>query len=65
MKYGYPRVSTGGQSVAEQVAVLSQAGADKLLRETASGAKTDRAQLHRLLKVLDEGAVLLVTGLTA
>lgn len=51
--------------MAEQVAVLSQAGADKLLRETASGAKTDRAQLHRLLKVLDEGAVLLVTGLTA
>jgi DNA invertase Pin-like site-specific DNA recombinase len=29
----------------------------------ASGAKTNRAQLHRLLKVLDEGDVLLVTRL--
>jgi DNA invertase Pin-like site-specific DNA recombinase len=63
MKYGYARVSTDGQSVAAQVEDLTQAGADKVFRETASGAKTDRAQLKRLLKKLDDGDVLLVTRL--
>src|SRR3954463_1944924 len=42
---------------------MTQAGAEKAFRETASGAETDRAQMHRLLKVLDEGDVLLVTRL--
>jgi DNA invertase Pin-like site-specific DNA recombinase len=32
-----------------------------VFREVASGAKTDRAQLHRLLDVLDAGDVLTVT----
>jgi DNA invertase Pin-like site-specific DNA recombinase len=63
MKYGYARVSTDGQSVTAQVATLKAAGADKIFREVASGAKTDRAQLHRLLNALDEGDVLLVTRL--
>ncbi len=63
MKYGYARVSTDGQSVAAQVEEISQAGADKIFREKASGAKTDRAQLHRVLNDLDEGDVLLVTRL--
>jgi DNA invertase Pin-like site-specific DNA recombinase len=63
MIYGYARVSTDGQSVTAQVAALKAAGADKVFREVASGAKTDRAQLHRLLKGLDEGDVLLVTRL--
>jgi DNA invertase Pin-like site-specific DNA recombinase len=63
MIYGYARVSTDGQSVAAQVDALTQAGAGKVFREVARGAKTDRAQLHRLLKLLDEGDVLLVTRL--
>jgi DNA invertase Pin-like site-specific DNA recombinase len=42
MKYGYARVSTDGQSVAAQVAALNAAGAAKVLREVASGAKTGR-----------------------
>jgi DNA invertase Pin-like site-specific DNA recombinase/predicted DNA-binding WGR domain protein len=63
MKYGYARVSTDGQSVGAQVVALREAGAEKIFKEVASGAKTDRAQLHRLLKVLDEGDVLLVTRL--
>ena len=63
MKYGYARVSTDGQSVTAQVATLKAAGAQKIFKEVASGAKTDRAQLHRLLNALDEGDVLLVTRL--
>jgi DNA invertase Pin-like site-specific DNA recombinase len=52
-----------GQSVAAQVAALKQAGADKVFREVASGAKSNRAQLHRLLNALRSGDVLLVTRL--
>ena len=63
MRYGYARVSTGGQSVAAQTEALTAAGAEKVFKETASGAKTDRAQLQRLLKMLDERDVLLVTRL--
>ena len=63
MIYGYARVSTEGQSVTAQITALNKAGAKKIFKEVASGAKTDRAQLHRLLKVLEAGDVLLVTRL--
>jgi hypothetical protein len=63
MIYGYARVSTDGQSVAAQVAALRKHGAGKVFREVASGAKTDRAQLRRLLDQPDAGDVLMVTGL--
>jgi DNA invertase Pin-like site-specific DNA recombinase len=63
MIYGYARVSTDGQSVAAQVASLQDAGAVKVFRETASGAKTDRAQLRKVLATLDEGDMLMVTRL--
>ncbi len=63
MIHGYARVSTDGQSVAAQVAALQEAGANKVWRETASGAQTDRAQLRKALAALDAGDVLLVTRL--
>ncbi len=63
MIYGYARVSTDGQSVAAQTAALKAAGADKVFREVASGAQTDRAQLRRALAQLDAGDVLMVTRL--
>src|SRR5271167_404122 len=62
MIYGYARVSTDGQSVAAQVVALRKHGAGKVFREVASGAKTDWAQLRRLLDQLD-GDVLIVTRL--
>jgi DNA invertase Pin-like site-specific DNA recombinase len=65
MIYGYARVSTDGQSVEAQIAALTAAGAGagKVFREVASGAKTDRAQLRRALDALDAGDVLMVTRL--
>jgi DNA invertase Pin-like site-specific DNA recombinase len=63
MIYGYARVSTDGQSVDAQVKQLRAAGAEKVFRETASGAKTDRAQLARVIGQLDKGDVLMVTRL--
>jgi DNA invertase Pin-like site-specific DNA recombinase len=63
MIYGYARVSTDGQSVTAQVSQLRAAGCEKVFREVASGAKTDRNQLRRVLEQLADGDVLLVTKL--
>src|SRR5215218_3324203 len=63
MIYGYARVSTDGQSVEAQVTALTDAGAEKVFQEVASGAKTDRAQLRRALDALGTGDVLMVTRL--
>lgn len=60
---GYARVSTDGQSVAAQTAALKAAGCEKVFEEVASGAKTDRAQLRRLIDGLQTGDVLTVTRL--
>jgi DNA invertase Pin-like site-specific DNA recombinase len=57
----YARISTDGQSVAAQVAALRKRGAGKVFRETASGAKTDRRQLRRMLGKLAPGHVVTVT----
>ena len=64
MILGYARVSTDGQSVDAQVKALRAAGAAKVWRETASGAKADRAQLRRALAQLGKGDVLLVSRWT-
>jgi DNA invertase Pin-like site-specific DNA recombinase len=63
MKYGYARVSTDGQSVDAQVRQLTKAGCKKVFREVASGAKTDRAQLRRLLAETGPSDVVTVTRL--
>jgi DNA invertase Pin-like site-specific DNA recombinase len=61
--YGYARVSTGGQSVDAQVRELRAAGAVTVFREVASGAKTDRPQLRRLLSEIAAGDLVMVTRL--
>lgn len=61
--YGYARVSTDGQSLASQDAQLHAAGCAKVYAEKVSGARTDRAELAKLLKRLDKGDVLVVTRL--
>src|SRR4051812_47457968 len=61
--YGYARVSTNGQDLAGQEAELTAAGCAKVFKETVSGARTDRAELAKLLKRLEAGDVLIVTRL--
>jgi DNA invertase Pin-like site-specific DNA recombinase len=58
MIYGYARVSTDGQSVDAQVKQLRAAGAEKVFRETASGALADRAQLRRAISQLEKATCL-------
>jgi DNA invertase Pin-like site-specific DNA recombinase len=61
--YGYARVSTEGQTLASQDAQLHAAGCVKVYAEKVSGAKTDRAELAKLLRRLEAGDVLMVTRL--
>ena len=61
--YGYARVSTDGQTLAAQDAQLHVASCAKVYSEKVSGAKTDRAELAKLLKRLGPGDVLMVTRL--
>src|SRR5262252_251681 len=61
--YGYARVSTNGQDLAAQEAELMAAGCAKVFKEKVSGAKTDRAELAKVIRRLEPGDVLLVTRL--
>jgi DNA invertase Pin-like site-specific DNA recombinase len=61
--YGYARVSTRDQDLAAQDAELRAASCAKVFKETASGAKTDRPELAKAIRRLEEGDVLVVTRL--
>ena len=61
--YGYGASLTDGRSLDAQVRQLRAAGAEKMFRETASGARADRAQLRRVLAQLDKGDVVTVMRL--
>ncbi|MDF2120338.1 recombinase family protein [Roseiarcaceae bacterium H3SJ34-1] len=61
--YGYARVSTDGQTLDAQRAALKAAGAERIYQEKASGARTDRKELARVLKALEPGDVLIITRL--
>src|SRR5947209_16033832 len=61
--YGYARVSTDGQSLAAQQGELTKADCAKVYSEKISGARSERPELARLVKVLGPGDVLVVTRL--
>ena len=61
--YGYARVSTNGQDLSSQEAELLGAGCAKVFKEKVSGAKTDRAELAKVIRRLEPGDVLIVTRL--
>jgi DNA invertase Pin-like site-specific DNA recombinase len=61
--YGYARVSTNGQDLGSQEAELVAAGCAKVFKEKVSGAKTDRAELAKVIRRLEPRDVLVVTRL--
>ncbi len=60
--YGYARVSTDTQDLANQLDQLKAAGCVKTYREKVSGATVERPQLKRLLKALLPGDVVIVAA---
>jgi DNA invertase Pin-like site-specific DNA recombinase len=63
MIIGYGRVSTDGQSLEAQEALLKAAGSERIFAEKISGAITDRKALAKAIAALGPGDVLLVTRL--
>jgi DNA invertase Pin-like site-specific DNA recombinase len=61
--YGYARVSTRDQDLTTQDAELMAAGCAKVFKEKASGAKTDRPELAKVIRRLEPGDALVVTRL--
>lgn len=60
MKIGYARVSTKDQHLDLQKDALHKEGCEKIFEEKASGTKTDRPQLSRMLEQLRQGDVVIV-----
>jgi DNA invertase Pin-like site-specific DNA recombinase len=56
-------VSTNGQDYNGQIAELQATGCERIYREKVSGAKSDRAELAKLLKALTAGDVVIVSRL--
>jgi len=63
MMIGYARVSTRGQDLDQQRAALSVAGCVRIFEEKASGARSDRPELARMLDYLQPGNVVTIIRL--
>ena len=57
---GYARVSTIGQTLAQQTAALTAAGAGKIFHDVMSGARDDRPGFTECVRYLREGDTLIV-----
>ena len=60
MYLGYARVSTKEQTLDLQTDALKQAGCETIFHDVASGAKTERKELDRLLGQVREGDVIVI-----
>jgi DNA invertase Pin-like site-specific DNA recombinase len=60
MRIGYARVSTLEQNLDAQRHALTQAGCQRIVEESASGAATDRPGLDRLMDMLRPGDAVVV-----
>lgn len=63
MIYGYARVSTKGQDLEAQIQALHNENVEYIYQEKFTGTSTERPELHKLLKLLQEGDKLVVTKL--
>ena len=60
MQIGYARVSTQDQDTNSQIQALKSAGCEIIFQEKASGGRWDRPELHRLIKQLRKGDIVVV-----
>jgi len=64
MKVGYARVSTDSQNLHRQIDALKSAGVEKLFTEKITGRKSDRPELMKMLDLIREGDVVVISELT-
>lgn len=64
MIFGYARVSTIEQNLDRQLDALKVAGAEDIIQEKITGTKADRPELNRLLDMLRDGDMILISDLT-
>lgn len=62
-RYGYARVSTGGQELESQLQALKNERCDQIFSEKFTGTKMDRPEFNKVLALLKEGDTLIVTKL--
>lgn len=61
MIFGYSRVSKGeDQNAGLQLKAFKEARVEKIFRETASGGRWDRPELHKMLDQLRKGDIVIV-----
>ena len=65
MKIGYARISTKDQNLELQIDALKKVGCELIFTEIASGAKTYRVELEKLMSQLRVGDVVVVKRDTA
>lgn len=64
MLIGYKRVSTQNQKLDRQTDLLNEYGVERIFEEKVTGTKIERIELNRMLDMLREGDVVIVTDLT-
>lgn len=64
MKIGYARVSTADQNLDRQRDILKQCGCERIFEEKISGASAQRPELMRILDMLRDGDIIIVSELT-
>lgn len=64
MKMGYKRVSTTGQKLDRQTDILNEYGVERIFEEKETGTKREKPELNRMLDMLREGDVVIITELT-
>ena len=60
MIFGYARVSTSGQNIENQIALLKENGCEKIFTDIASGVREDREGLKEMLSQLRKDDIVLV-----
>ena len=64
MKIGYKRCSTQGQKLDRQTDILNDYGVEWIFEEKITGTKRERQELNKMLDMLRQGDIVVVTDLT-